>query len=77
MVEFSPDIERMTSEELLSVVLAMVAPTEADPMHERGLRFDAQRAATELFCRAASAQRPERAAAVTEPAATVRHLRGA
>jgi len=76
MVEYTPDIERLTSEELLSVVLAMVAPTEADPMHERGLRFDAQRAATELFCRAASAQRPERADAVTEAVGSMRHLRG-
>ena len=57
MAEYIPDVERLTSEELLSIVLAMVAPAEADPMQEFGLRFEAQRAATELYCRATSARR--------------------
>lgn len=56
MAEYIPDVESLTSEELLSIVLAMVAPAESDPMQEFGLRFEAQRAATELYCRAASAQ---------------------
>jgi len=75
MVEYTPDIERLTSEELLSVVLAMVAPAESDPMHEYGLRFDAQRAATELYCRAEYARRAEQADAVTEAVGIVRQLR--
>ncbi len=57
MTDHSPDIERLTSEELLSMILAMVAPAETDPAHEYGLRFDAQRAATELYCRAVAAGR--------------------
>jgi hypothetical protein len=57
MLEYIPEIESLTSEELLSIVLAIVAPVESDPCHEYGLRFEAQRAATELYCRAASAQR--------------------
>ena len=57
MLEYVPEIESLTSEELLSIVLAIVAPAESDPRQEYGLRFEAQRAATELYCRAASAQR--------------------
>jgi hypothetical protein len=56
MGEYMPDIECLTSEELLSVILAMVAPVETDSRHECGLRYDAQRAATELYCRAVAAQ---------------------
>jgi hypothetical protein len=56
-----PEIEKLTSEELLSIVLAIVAPSESDPLHEQALRFDAQRAATELYCRAASARRADAA----------------
>lgn len=52
-----PEVEELTSEELLSIVLSMVAPAESDPLNEHGLRFDAQRAATELYCRASSAKR--------------------
>jgi hypothetical protein len=67
MAEHIPDIESLASEELLSIVLSMVAPAESDPQHEYGLRFDAQRAATELYCRAASVRRAHRA----EPLAVV------
>lgn len=70
-----PDIERLTSEELLSIVLSMVAPAESDPLHEYGLRFDAQRAATELYCRAASARRAEPAAKAETTANAVCTLR--
>ncbi len=66
MAEYIPDVESLASEDLLSIVLAMVAPAESDPMQEFGARFEAQRAATELYCRAASAQR---AAADTVPGA--------
>jgi hypothetical protein len=66
MTEYHPDIERLPSEELLSIVLSMVAPAESDPMNEYCLRFDAQRAATELYCRAARAHRSEPARAETE-----------
>ena len=59
MLDHTSDIEDLTSEELLSIVLSMVAPCESDPLHEHGLRYDAQRAATELYCRAASARRAE------------------
>lgn len=52
-----PDIENLACEDLLSIVLSVVAPSETDPAHEHGLRFDAQRAATELYCRATAAQR--------------------
>lgn len=76
MAEYIPDIESLPSEELLSMVLSTVAPVESDPMHEYGLRFDAQRAATELYCRAASAQRAERVDTVTEAVGSMRHLRG-
>ena len=63
MLDYTPEIESLTSEELLSLVLATVAPAESDPLHELGLRFDAQRAATELYCRATHAQRAEAAGA--------------
>jgi hypothetical protein len=59
MLDHIPEIESLTSEELLSIVLSMVAPTECDPLNEYGLRFDAQRAATELYCRAATARRAQ------------------
>lgn len=67
MMDCTPDIENLTSEELLSIVLSMVAPSESDPLHEHGLRYDAQRAATELYCRVASARRAERNLAVVSP----------
>ena len=76
MNDHDPDVERLTSEELLSIVLSTVAPVEADPMHEYCLRFDAQRAATELYCRAASAQRAESADAAKKAVWTARPLRG-
>jgi hypothetical protein len=76
MYDHDPDIERLTSEELLSIVLSMVAPAESDPDEEYGLRFDAQRAATELYCRAASARRAEPPETVAAPVWTTRHLRG-
>ena len=75
MAENVPDIESRASEELLSMVLSMVAPAESDPLHEYGLRFDAQRAATELYCRAASAQRAERTGAYAGSVGTVTPLR--
>jgi len=75
MAEYTPDIESLKSEELLSIVLSMVAPTECDPLHEHGLRFEAQRAATELYCRAASTQRGDRAGAAAGAVETVRRLR--
>jgi len=76
MAEYAPDIESLGSEELLSIVLAMVAPAESDPLHEYGLRFDAQRAATELYCRAASVRCAEQAGPVAEPAGVMRlHVR--
>jgi hypothetical protein len=71
MDDHAPDIERLTSEELLSIVLSMVAPAESDPMHEYCLRFDAQRAATELYCRAASVRRARPADEVETAASTV------
>lgn len=67
MLDYTSEIESLTSEELLSIVLSMVAPSESDPLHEHGLRFDAQRAATELYCRAASAQRAEGTPAAASP----------
>ena len=75
MAEYTPDIESLKSEELLSIVLSMVAPIESDPLQEHGLRFEAQRAATELYCRASSAQRGDRAGAVAGASETVRRLR--
>jgi hypothetical protein len=65
--EYAPDIECLTSEELLSVILAMVAPAETDPHHECGLRFHAQRAATELYCRAVAAERAEQGGSERRP----------
>ena len=55
----------------------MVATAESDPLQELGLRFDAQRAATELYCRAAHARRAEAAGAATpvRQAATVTTMR--
>ena len=41
MLDYTPEIESLTSEDLLSIVLAMVAPAESDPLQELGLRFDA------------------------------------
>ena len=76
MNEHDPDIERLTSEELLSIVLSMVAPAESDPMHEYCLRFDAQRAATELYCRAACARRGGRSDALAEAIWTTSQPRG-
>jgi hypothetical protein len=67
MLDHTPDIETLTSEELLSIVLSTVAPSESDPLHEHGLRFHAQRAATELYCRAASAQRTDGTASAAPP----------
>ena len=75
MAEYTPDIESLKSEELLSIVLSMVAPIESDPLQEHGLRCEAQRAATELYCRAASAQRGDRAGAVAGAVETVMRLR--
>jgi len=75
MAEYTPDVESLKSEELLSIVLSMVAPIESDPLQEQGLRFEAQRAATELYCRAASAQRGDRAGAMTGEVETARRLR--
>jgi len=76
MAEYTPDIESLKSEELLSIVLSMVAPIESDPLQEHGLRFEAQRAATELYCRAASARRNDRTGTVAETSGTVRQLHG-
>jgi hypothetical protein len=76
MAESIPDIESRASEELLSMVLSMVAPAASDPMQEYGLRFDAQRAATELYCRAASVQRSERRAPYAGSGGAVTPLRG-
>ena len=76
MAEYTPDIESLKSEELLSIVLSMVAPTESDPLHEHGLRFEAQRAATELYCRAAAARRGDRAGAGAQTGGTVWQLQG-
>ncbi len=76
MAEYLPDIESLKSEELLSIVLSMVAPTESDPLHEHGLRFEAQRAATELYCRAAAALRSDRTGTVVETSTKVRQLHG-
>ena len=75
MAENCPDVESLASEELLSIVLAMVAPAESDPLHEYCLRFDAQRAVTELYCRAESVRRAERAEAPSASAGTVTSLR--
>ncbi len=66
-----PEIEELTSEELLSIVLSIVAPAECDPLHECGLRFDAQRAATELYCRASSTRRAAETRAPLSPCPTV------
>jgi len=71
MLDYTSEIENLTSEELLSIVLSMVAPCEHDPLHEHGLRFDAQRAATELYCRAACAQRAEETQAASPCRATM------
>jgi hypothetical protein len=67
MLDCASDIENLTSEELLSIVLSIVAPSESDPLHEHCLRYDAQRAATELYCRAASARRAEGTDAAASP----------
>ena len=75
MTENCVDVESLANEELLSIVLAMVAPAESDPLHEYGLRFDAQRAATELYCRAASARRADRADTSSPSVGTVTPLR--
>ena len=75
MFDDIPDVESLTSEELLSIILSTVAPAEADSDHEYGLRFDAQRAATELYCRASSSRRVEAvrtAAPLQDPGATSR-----
>ena len=76
MYEHDPDIERLTSEELLSIVLSMVAPAESDPEHEYCLRFDAQRAATELYCRAASSRRARPSETAADTVWTAPQLRG-
>jgi hypothetical protein len=67
MLDCTADIENLTNEELLALVLSMVAPSEADPFHEHCLRFDAQRAATELYCRATATQRAEGTPAAASP----------
>ena len=76
MGEYTPEIESLASEELLSIVLAMVAPAESDPAREYGLRFEAQRAATELYCRAASARRAEQGGPAADVVWSVRQLHG-
>ena len=73
MIDHAPDIECLTSEELLSVILAMVAPAETDPQHECGLRFHAQRAATELYCRAVAAARAEQGGFERQPVWTAKN----
>jgi hypothetical protein len=71
MRDCTPEIEHLTSEELLSMVLSMVAPSAADPLHEHCLRHDAQRAATELYCRATAARRAEGTPAASPGRATM------